>query len=178
MALVFPNVPGRAVIIPPKSVVGQIPLVLRLEGWGGPQTMKAIVLELSLRFRGHQQFLHTLRDFIYVYSFGEGMGEATMSGLAFAETCTDPNGTTGSAKIIEYYSDNRLSTTGEAVKFTLGNSPTFYAYLTSMSLKARVAEQLNLTDFTLSFHIPPGGTNISPGIQLPATGGPLPPVIV
>lgn len=247
MSLVFPNIPGRATIIPHNSKVGNIPLTIELKGsgsptsvdWDGPVTMKAIVTSLSIRFRGQQQFLHTLRDFIYVYSFGEGMGEARMSGLAFADTCERPpppppphpgpqgpqsgpqgpqgpqggggstpggfapgafmttpsqqaaasasalsvsppggggpgggvTSPTGPENVIRFYDSNRLSFTGQPCKFMIGvGGVSYYAYLISMTLTLRVREMLNLSDFTLSFMIPPNSTSTSS--ILPATGGP------
>lgn len=162
MALVFPNVPGRVALIPPKDAAGFLPVQLRITPgpWSGgpsPLFMKAIITQFTVQFQGQQQFLHTLRDFIYVYSFGEGIAQAGMSGLAFADTCPASHGLTGPEQIINYYDEFRLSRHGQAMQFAIGGASgrAFHAYLTGMQLVLRAAEQQNLADFSLNFHVPP-----------------------
>lgn len=162
MALVFPNVPGRVAMIPPRDVAGFLPIQLRFTPgpWSrgpAPLFMKAIITGLSVQFQGQQQFLHTLRDFIYVYSFGEGMGNARLSGLAFADTCPRGHAMTGPEQIINYYDQFRLSKLGQAMQFAVGGASgrAFHAYLTGMQISIRTQEQKNLADFTLNFHVPP-----------------------
>lgn len=162
MALVFPNVPGRVALIPPKAVVGFLPVQIRVapgpwSGGSAPLFMKAIITQFSVQFQGQQQFMHTLRDFIYVYSFGEGIAQASLSGVAFADTCPSGGGMTGAEQIVNYYDGFRLSKQGQAMQFAIGGASgrAFHAYLTGMQLVIRAAEQQNLTDFSLNFHVPP-----------------------
>lgn len=162
MALVFPNVPGRVSLIPPKDAAGFLPVQVRVTPgpWStgsSPVLMKAIITEFSVQFQGQQQFMHTLRDFIYVYSFGEGIAQARMSGVAFADTCPKQHGMTGPEQLINYYDHFRLSKQGQAMQFAIGGASgrAFHAYLTGMQVVLRAAEQQNLTDFTLNFAVPP-----------------------
>jgi hypothetical protein len=162
MALVFPNIPGRVALIPPKDVAGFLPVQIRVAPgpWSSgpaPLFMKAIITGFTVQFQGQQQFLHTLRDFIYVYSFGEGIAAATMSGLAFADTCPQGHAMTGPEQLINYYDEFRLSRHGQAMQFAIGGASgrAFHAYLTGMQVALRAQEQKNLADFSINFHVPP-----------------------
>ena len=162
MALVFPNVPGRVSLIAPQVAAGFLPIKLRIAPgpWShgpSPLFMKAIVTSFTIQFQGQQQFMHTLRDFIYVYSFGEGIANAKLQGLAFADTCPSGHFNTGPEQVINYYDAFRLSRLGQAMQIAIGGASgrAFHAYLTSMQLALRAQEQMNLADFSLNFHVPP-----------------------
>ncbi len=176
MTLVFPNIPGRVAIIPERDIAGFLPVQLRMSTWTGPLHMRAIATQFTIRFAGQQQFLHSLRDFIYAYSFGEGIGQATLSGLAFADTCQQGQAApylvpvpgsifptlvdarmTGPEQIINHYDAYRMSRYGLPAQIVIGalSGRAFHAYLTGMSVSLRVKEQLNLSDFNLQFHVPP-----------------------
>jgi hypothetical protein len=49
--------------------------------------LKAIVTSVGLQSQGGFQFMHALREFIYLYVFTERVGEIVINGLAFPETC-------------------------------------------------------------------------------------------
>jgi hypothetical protein len=54
---------------------------------GGFHTFRSIITGFKVQLKGGVQFLHTLNDFIYVYTFGERMGQVTISGISFYQDC-------------------------------------------------------------------------------------------
>lgn len=59
-------------------------------GGDGAQAFDGIVTGMSLNLAGNYQFMHTLKDLIYVYAFGDRIGDLTISGLGFLNPCAAP----------------------------------------------------------------------------------------
>lgn len=63
----------------------------------------------------NHQFLHTLDQFIYLYAFGDRIGELVLSGIAFAGTCAKDMGGNRIEKelapnnVLSYYAQNSVS---------------------------------------------------------------------
>lgn len=64
----------------------------------------------------NHQFLHTLNEFIYVYAFGDRIGELILTGVAFAGTCVKDSATDedkasalSPKSVLQYYINNRVS---------------------------------------------------------------------
>ena len=65
--------------------------------------------------------MHALRRKIYIYSFGERMGDVQVSGVAFYRLCnTVSTGGTGIKHIMDYYKSNSVSIRSQPVSVTLG----------------------------------------------------------
>lgn len=97
----------------------------------------------SLDMGTNHQFLHSLDNFIYLYAFGDRIGELTLSGMSFTGSCVQNNGggdisaAMGQCSILSYYKDNRVSNSeGTKVsKISLGNcSNILCGFLTGMRL--------------------------------------------
>jgi hypothetical protein len=62
----------------------------------------------------NHQFLHTLDEFIYVYAFGDRIGELTLSGVAFfgpaydANGCADLSEKLGPNSLLQHYLAKRI----------------------------------------------------------------------
>jgi hypothetical protein len=64
----------------------------------------------SLELSTNHQFLHSLNDLIYVFAFGDRVGELTLTGVSFVGECEAAQ--KGKAlKILNYYLQKRLSKT-------------------------------------------------------------------
>ena len=92
-----------------------------LLGISGPLTSSAaIITRISGDIQTNTRFSHALDNSVCVYSFGDRMGQATVSGLAFESDCaqvrvgaTNPlsgsNLLTGLDQILLFYRINRVS---------------------------------------------------------------------
>lgn len=96
----------------------------------------SIITSFSLELSGNYQFLHTLNDFIYVYSFGERIGVLNLNGVGFTKPCGSDKGA-----IMEvynpYYKDNRISQSANPLKIVIEDSKTkgtFMGFLTGMRI--------------------------------------------
>lgn len=150
MAVIFSSGPGRAVRIPDNIATGMLlyvgsvstlsgvpPLVSRQDG--SFSTYKSLVTEVAIAQRGNYQFLHSLQDMIYVYIFGERIGELQIAGLSFVSTCNDATGatvSTGIERILSYYNAARISATGYPVQILLGATVhgRFRGFLTDLNV--------------------------------------------
>ena len=108
---------------------------VRFAGANGGIAFSAPITGFALEQNGNYQFLHTVNDFIYVYSFGDRISELVISGIGFVKTCASAE----SAKLSQvsnFYTLNKLSQNG-ALSVTLGDLPnsTFYAFLTGSRME-------------------------------------------
>jgi len=111
---------------------------LRMEGWGGFDEFKAIVTRVTVSSQGNYQFLHTLGGDVFIYVFGDRVGQLSVSGLAFDSTCDDPAGSIGVERVFSYYNSNRVAARKTPIKVTIGLATTVKAYL--IGLGADVAD--------------------------------------
>ena len=108
--------------------------------WSTPAVkLTAPITGFALEQNGNYQFLHTVNDFIYVYSFGDRVGELVVSGIGFAATCASANNAK-LCNVYDFYRKNKLSVNGRLL-VTLGDCPnsTFYAFLTGCRLEMQDA---------------------------------------
>lgn len=89
------------------------------------QEQKAIVTRLTMSQNANVQFLHTLGSNIYIYVFGDRIGELTLSGLGFSTICQgegcDPM--TGLEGTYQWYRDYRVTKKKQPLNFTIGSVP-------------------------------------------------------
>lgn len=94
----------------------------------------SIITSLSLELSGNYQFLHTLNDFIYVYSFGERIGVLNLNGVGFTKPCADKGAIMDA---YTYYKRNRISQSAKALEIVVEDSKakgTFLGFLTGMRI--------------------------------------------
>ncbi len=111
----------------------------------GTTTLNSIITRIGVRASGNYQFLHTIGNDVYVYVFGDRMGDITLHGLSFAEPCNligprNRNDTpllpsTQSAKhgfelLFDWYSKNRIAATPETATVRIGTKTTFTGFIT------------------------------------------------
>lgn len=129
MPTVFVTRPGFAIRLPediPSAMlltVGGAGGNLATSNVGSFATHKSVITELAIQQQGNYQFLHSLQDLIYVYVFGERIGEIRIAGLSFAGTCAGgvaSPGMTGIEHILQYYDQSRISATGQPYQIVIG----------------------------------------------------------
>lgn len=137
--------------------------------WPGYDEFNAIITGFQIQNQGGFQFLHTLRDFIYVYTFGERVGQLAVEGVAFNAQCesladsVDADGNTflasqphGLEHVQAYYLDNRIVERPDPIAIVFGVDTAFNAFLTG--LRWQVIDSIErpfLGQFTLGFHVIP-----------------------
>jgi len=87
--VLFTSEPGVAIALYDGTV---LPITLTVQYWAGLGTSgylarNAIITGVTVSSRGTYQFQQTLRNFVYVYVFGERMGDVTIHGLTFMSNC-------------------------------------------------------------------------------------------
>lgn len=133
---IFSSDPGSVVLA---DVRDGTPMQLLVDGWGGYNSFRSIITGFRAKLRGGVQFMHTLNDFIYVYTFGERMGQLTLSGLSFYQDCQNFDealqGTPdhGLEEVIGYYGLNRVNERAPPVTVVLGTTTSFNCFLTDMN---------------------------------------------
>jgi hypothetical protein len=125
MAYIFPSQVGvPAVVQDPNATPATFNA--DLDNWNGAQSTSCIITGMSFNVQGNYQFLLTLRNYTYVYVFGERMGDFTISGISLAGICD--GGADGMSSAIDYYSDNCISATGQPIMVTIAGYA-IYAFL-------------------------------------------------
>jgi hypothetical protein len=91
-------------------------------------TTRSIITRLTISQQTNVQFLHTLGSHIYIYVFGDRIGQMSLSGISFNAPCElmNPDGTVdlseiGIAKMLDWYKQNRVSETGQPIRVAIGN---------------------------------------------------------
>lgn len=155
MAELFNNKPG-AVAVLATNYTDDNPFRLTIDGF--PRTGQSgglILTELAVHRAGNYQFLHTLKDLVYVYSFGERMGQLRASGMCFSRMC---RGSTqdGLSTLLSFYEANRLEMKPDPISIIIGTSAAgrFRGFLTEMNVEVSRPDA-RLSQFGLSFHALP-----------------------
>jgi hypothetical protein len=110
-----------------------------------------IFTELAIQRHGSFQFMHTLRDLVYVYSFGERVGQIRASGMAFARMCS---GIEGLSTVMDYYENNRLERRADPISIVVGTTSRFRGFLTELNTDIARPEA-RLAQFGMQFHALP-----------------------
>lgn len=142
---------------------GVLPFAIRMDGMdvGGSSnaTTRAIITQGTLMEEGIHQFNHTLQESIYVYSFGDWIGQIRVGGLAFAELCiqeaSSVSNETGIEQVIRNYREHKLSTRGRPVILTFGVNNPFRAFLLGMNIEIVDPERM-IAQWTYQFKAFPG----------------------
>ena len=111
-------------------------------GDDGEITM-APITGFRLELSSNHQFLHTLNNFIYVFSFGDRVGELTVSGIAVTGCYSSNDGKTSTgakkgsiAELYERYLQKRLAANLTPSLITIGDSTvSLLGFLTGMSME-------------------------------------------
>jgi len=145
VANIFTTEPGLTIAINDPRI---LPLTIVLEGWGGYPVRNAIITGFSASSEGNLQFLNTLRNFTYVYVFGEKMGDIIISGQTLLGRCGSSL-FSGTSRTINYYAFNAASWIGRPLYIAIGAS-FFYGFLTGVEVGMRNPEA-RIGNFTLKY---------------------------
>lgn len=144
---------GRASLL---TVPGAAPAsIIAAPNWGGFTEFKSIFTNLTISEQGNFDVMHTLGNDIFIYPFGDRIGEMGLSGLSFYDNCGySQEGRVGVNYVIEYYRRFRLSSQPSPLMVTLAPDKVLRGYLTSF--RAGVVDvSLRLFQFHLGFILLP-----------------------
>lgn len=117
--------------------------------WNG----NVIITGISLRTQANAQFVYTLRNNIYVYVFGEQLGDFSITGIAPSNSCGAGNALHNIGAIHDYYGNNALSM-GVVTTLSIFTYST-KAYLVGMQMEYSKLSS-NIGTYTLAFKtVPP-----------------------
>ncbi len=136
--------------------------------------LKGIVTSVGIQAQSGFQFMHALREFIYVYVFTERIGEIVINGMVFPEYCgfegpqgiqidaCEVEGQTGLERLIKWYECNRITSRASPITIGIGTDIFYDAFCVGM--KADIASQSSdIAQFSLRFNFVP---NIVDGDEL------------
>lgn len=117
-----PGQPGVVIAIADAGVQTVLPLVNFDGGAVSFQQRKSIITRIAVSQATSDQFVHAVGGTIYVYSFGDRIGQMILSGICFAVGCDDSGDNEhGGQKMMQYYHQNKLSVRRDPVTMLLGN---------------------------------------------------------
>jgi hypothetical protein len=145
------NSPGSVKVL--KLGKSSSPAMISVDGF---KPSAAIVTQIDIAQHVNTQFMPTLADLVYVYSFGDRMGEAMIHGLAFNRACGS-TGTSaqGISEVLDYYNNHRATEENRKVVISLGRSHALNGFLTDIRLSTGDAA-LRTTSFVLTLAALPG----------------------
>ena len=120
--------------------------------------IRGIVSSMSVSQDISIQFMHSLRDTIYINVFGNKIGQMTLSGILFlSDVCEngakDPSGAPFE-KFHNYYTNNNAVARAKALDIQIGANVAFKAFLLGFNFQVADA-QTSLGQFTMSLAIVP-----------------------
>jgi len=125
------------------------------KGEGGGDTPydlhTVIITSIGTAQASNFQFMQTLNNHIFVYVFGDKVGQIQVTGLMFAGDCTRGK-SDGFSNVLKWFKENKISSKnnpGEPITITVGKT-SFTAFL--INVKTSVDRPVEgLGTFTLTF---------------------------
>lgn len=126
------------------------PKTVSIEGLG-PIPVTGFMLELHT----NHQFLHSLDEFIYVFPFGDRIGELSITGVTFLGNCGNYSNLSP-CSVYEYYMRKRLSKPAgySPTQITVGgcSNPPLLGFLTGMRIET-IRPELPIVQWVLRYNV-------------------------
>lgn len=87
------------------------------------QVQRSIITRITMAHQCNFQFLHSIGNDIYIYVFGDRIGQITVSGLSMTQECDSRDTEHGFEKIMRWYGENRVAARKTPIKLTIGSTP-------------------------------------------------------
>ena len=145
MSDIYNSSPGTAVVIPGTNTVpGQIAI-------SGFVPVAALISHVEYNANTNHQFQYALDSSVYIYVFGDLMGNVIVEGISLLSLC---NGTQGGLnEILAYYSANRISKHPNPISVVVGGD-TITGFLTGLKVRSTGTAQDQETPMhNWAFHI-------------------------
>ena len=128
----------------------------QMDGWrtggGNVSTFKSLITDVGIQEQGNYQFLHTLGNHIYLYIFGDRIGQLGITGLSFWSVstgagCDNNPMDLGIVRAMNWYRQNRIVKRESHIIATLGTRA-FQAFLVGFR-----CSKINLDLRQFQFHL-------------------------
>ena len=142
MPVIFEGNTGRVSLVDDKVAQGAISLG-KIEGQPSATTTpsgatlsfidhKTIITRIGISTSGNFQFLHTMGNDVFVYVFGDRMGDITLHGLCFADDC-NAGQKHGFEWLDDWYLKSRMAQNRDPVTVTIGQGTVFKGFITGLT---------------------------------------------
>src|SRR4029079_19172796 len=137
-----------------------------LEGFGEFVETRSIITRVGFSGNANANFRHTVGGAVHIYTFGDRIGEAIVSGLCFDSGCGQ-NEFSGLDRIARYFNRHRVSERADPIALRAGTTLTLLSYL--MRVTVAIAETTSrVYQYTFKLMTVPEPQRIVPG----TVGGP------
>ena len=151
MPVVFSANTGRVFAVEDKVAAGSFSLgnISNSGQEGEPITFQkhnTIITRIGLAAAGNYQFLHTIGNDVYVYVFGDRMGQVRLHGLSFQTACPPPGSSDtqallqgasgekhGFELLFDWYTKYRIAAIKNPVRVTIGRETNFDGFVTALT---------------------------------------------
>jgi hypothetical protein len=135
---------GRVFSVEENAAAGAIAMarVGSKDGGGGItyDTHRTIITRVGISMAGNFQTAHMLDNDVYVYVFGDRMGQAIIHGISFSQSCgTNQQGETGFELLYKWYLDNRVAQKKSLCSITIGTKQNFRGFVIKLDADAQDA---------------------------------------
>jgi hypothetical protein len=132
-------------------------------------TSKCILTAIGINERCNAQWVHSLNDFVYLYTFGDRIADMTVSGIAVTSPDCLPrarNAISGLETIYQLYRRQRVSFTGASMGVSIGTTMAFRVFLMDINIDFKDPET-GLAVWRMDFKYPPQQTIVTTPTLLP-----------
>jgi hypothetical protein len=160
MPTFFGSEPGQVVALWDSDGIVGLPLAVDgVIGSWFPE-FRSVLTGLTVGLDSNFEAMQTMREIIYVYTFGDKISNLIVSGLSFIANCKADEvlgGPNGLEMVMEYYRNNRIALRASPIQIALGTNEAgrFTGFLTNMRAEVTRPE-LSVANFTFTFTVFPG----------------------
>lgn len=94
---------------------------------------QSIITRMTVAHQCNFQFLHTIGNELYIYVFGDRIGQITLAGLSFSANASGSNSDHGFGSMIRWYGDHRVAVRSDPVVVSIGTRTNFEGFLVGFS---------------------------------------------
>jgi hypothetical protein len=161
MPIIFEQSAGRVTAVLDDSATGLIQLAT-VEGGGNTGRLSylqhsTIITSVGVSTSGNYQFLHSVGGDVYVYVFGDRIGQVDIQGISFPEVCFGGGAANfhGFERLQRWYNDNRIARLRRPIRVILGRQTAIDGFLLGLTQRGEDATT-RAVRFTLQLSVLPG----------------------
>lgn len=137
---IFGSREGKVVVLRNRS--GGSRALLSLNG-----LQDVVVQRIGVARQVNAQFSPSLSDAVYLFVFGDKVGQAEVSGITFLQTCSG-SAATGFSEVYDWYSQNKVSEAQAQAAFSVAGK-VLRGYVLSLQLAGEHGDLAGLGKFTI-----------------------------
>ncbi len=130
---VFEGAVGRVVAVEDPAVQGVMYVADIADDPLSFDAQRSIITRVTCAQQVNLQVLHTMGRHVYVYVFGDRLGQIGLSGLSFANECPQPGSVHGIIGVFDWYRRNKASRRADPVRINIGMRDNIDGFVTGFS---------------------------------------------